>query len=238
MTKHKTIPALTQAEIQAKVLQCALFSHLPEKHLNKLLKNTRVISLQEKEKMFLQGQAANEFFLVVSGELKLALTSSMGQEKILHILKPGHTFAEALMFLEKPKYPASTTAITECVVLAFQNNFYKSILTSSPDACFGIMGEYSHRILSLISEIESLTTQNATFRVVRYLLQEIPSNQIGSTSIELQTPKHAIASRLSVTPETLSRILAKLKKQGAIDVSDKRVVIKNIDRMRKLLDQA
>lgn len=236
MTKPKY--SLDQPLIRKQILACSLFSHLPDASMDSFLKSTRIEVLSEKQQMFTQGQAADEFFLVIKGELKLAITSSMGQEKILHILQAGDTFAEALMFLEKPKYPATVTAIVESVVIAFPNRIYKSILIDSPAACFGILGEYSHRIRGLISDIEALTTQNATFRVVRYLLKEIPQNQLGATSIELSTPKNAIASRLSVTPETLSRILSKLKREGAIEVTDKRVTLKNIDWMRDFLDKS
>ena len=54
MTKRKTILSLTQPEIREKILQCALFSHLSEEHLNKILKSTKVVTLQEKEKLFLK----------------------------------------------------------------------------------------------------------------------------------------------------------------------------------------
>ena len=114
---------------------------------------------------------------------------------------------------------------------------YKTLLAQSPDACFGILGEYSQRIRNLVGEIESLTTHNATFRVVRFLLKEIPENQSTATSVQLSTPKHAIASRLSITPETLSRILAKLKNQGVIHVTEKRLVLNDISWMRDFISQ-
>ena len=225
-------------DVRTIMLNCALFNQLSNEQINAMVDAVRVIECKEKEYLLRQGQAATEFFLVVNGELKLALTSRLGQEKILHILKPGDSFAEALMFLQKPNYPATATALSSSCVLAFPNKLYKSLLGKSPDACFGILGQYSHRIRNLVSEIEALTTHNATYRVVRYLLTEIPRSELGSPSVMLRTPKHAIASRLSITPETLSRILSKLKSDGVIEISEKRVKLCDVERMQKFIDES
>ena len=226
------------SDVRTAMLSSALFNQLSTKQIDKMIGVARVIKCKEKEDLLRQGQPAVDFFLVASGELKLALTSRLGQEKILHILQPGDTFAEALMFLKKPFYPATATALMPSCVLAFPNKLYKSMLGESPDACFGILGQYSLRIRNLISEIEALTTHNATYRVVRYLLNEIPRSELGSSAVTLRTPKHAIASRLSITPETLSRILSKLKSEGAIEISEKRVKLRDVDKMRKFVDES
>jgi CRP-like cAMP-binding protein len=74
--------------------------------------------------------------------------------------------------------------------------------------------------------------------VVQYLLKEIPSNQISATSVKLRAPKNVIAARLAITPETLSRILSKLKRDSIIEVSDKQVILHDIDWMRKFVSDA
>ncbi len=229
---------IDSSEVRKAIINCDLFKQLSTHKLDELLGQSRVIELDEGEILIHQGQPAAEFFLMLDGEMKLAATSQMGLEKILHIIKPGHTFAEVMMFLEKPAYPVNAQALLPSRVVAFPNKLYKSMLGESIDACFNVLADYSVRIRHLVGEIEALTLHNATFRVIYYLLQEIPSHQYGSTSVELRTPKHAIASRLSMTPETLSRIFSKLKRDGVIDVSDKRVILLDVDWMRKFISKS
>lgn len=45
-------------------------------------------------------------------------------------------------------------------------------------------------------------------------------------------------SRLAITPETLSRILSKLKRDGIIQVSDKQVTLLDIGWLRKFVTEA
>ncbi|MCP3951420.1 MAG: Crp/Fnr family transcriptional regulator [Desulfobacterales bacterium] len=220
------------------VLECPLFNQFSTEKVDSILGCSRLVDLAEGEFLVQQGDPANEFFLVLSGELKLATSSSTGQEKILHIIHPGQTFAEVLMFLGKPRYPASVEALVKTRLIGFSSDSYKSVLAESIDACFGLLGEFALRNRQLVGEIEALTLYNATFRVVQYLLKEIPSNQHDATSVKLRAPKNVIASRLAITPETLSRILSKLKRDGIIQVSDKQVTLQNIDWMRKFVADA
>ena len=219
-------------------LECSLFNQFSEEKVDRLLSRSRLVDLDEGEFLVQQRDPAVEFFLVLSGELKLATSSSTGQEKILHIIHPGQTFAEVLMFLGKPRFPASVEALEKSEVVAFPSELYKTMLSDSIDACFGLLGEFALRNRQLVGEIEALTLYNATFRVVQYLLREIPAEQNATTYVQLRAPKNVIASRLAITPETLSRILSKLKRDGVIEVSDKQVTLHDVGWMRNFVSGA
>ena len=75
------------------------------------------------------------------------------------------------------------------------------------------MAQMSRRLHWQIAEIDRLTLHNAAFRVIAYLLDQVPSTDLDSSVIHLDTPKHVIASRLSITPETLSRSFASMHKR-------------------------
>lgn len=228
----------TNQKIQEAVLECSLFQQFASEKVDQLLARARLVGLLEGEFLVQQGEPAEEFFLLIDGELKLATSSSNGQEKILHIIHPGQTFAEVLMFLGKPMFPASVEALENSRVIAFPSALYKSMLSESIDACFRLLGEFALRNRQLVGEIEALTLYNATFRVVQYLLREIPEGQCEAASVQLRAPKNVIASRLAITPETLSRILSKLKREGVISVSDKQVTLHDIAWMQQFVANA
>ena len=58
------------------------------------------------------------------------------------------------------------------------------------------------------------------------------STHLGASEIHLVTPKHAIASRLSITPETLSRTFARLGRDGYLQIEDNTVRIQDIEKLR------
>ena len=82
-----------------------LFASLSPAQLERVAKKARHVHLDEGKVLFSQGDPADRFFFLLKGQVKLYRLSAEGNEKIIEIVGPGHTFAEALMFLSRPRYP-------------------------------------------------------------------------------------------------------------------------------------
>lgn len=222
-----------RSELLPLMTRCLLFSELKAAQIDSVLEHTRVVDLREGETLFEQQQPAREFFLLERGQIKLARYSSDGNEKIIDLISPGGTFAEAVMFAKQPAYPVTAVAITRSRVLCFSAPTYIDILRQSNEACFAVMAQMSRRLHGHIAEIDRLTLHSATFRVVCYLLDQVPSTHTGVPEVQLDTPKHVIAARLSITPETLSRSFSKLSREGLIKVHDNAITLTDVEQLRR-----
>ena len=105
------------------------------------------------------------------------------------------------------------------------------MLKESVDTCFVVLGSMSQRLRTLLREIDEISLHSATGRVATYLL-EYASDQ--SDTFKLPVAKQVIASRLSVKPETFSRIVKNLSNQGVIHIDGSLVTIHD----RKALQMA
>lgn len=220
-------------ELLAQLRKCDLFSGLTDDQFERVQQHSRLVGLAADEMLFEQSQAAHEFFLLIEGQVKLARFSPEGNEKIIDIIYPGFTFAEAIMFARQPTYPVTSVALMASRVICFSAQAYTEVLHESTDACFSIMAQLSRRLHGHVAEIDRLTLHSATFRVVSYLLDQLPSTRQGAPQIQLDTPKHVIAARLSITPETLSRSFAKLNRDGLIQVKDNAILLNDVARLRQ-----
>lgn len=212
--------------------KCLLFASLNAVDFDRILSRTRLISLDEGDMLFKQQEPAKEIFLLRSGQVKLALISPEGHEKVIDLIAPGQTFAEAIMFAGSHVYPVTATALVDSEVWAIEASTYEAILRESTTACFAVMAQMSRRLHWQIAELDRLTLHNAAFRVVAYLLDQLPSTHLESAEVRLDTAKHVIASRLSITPETLSRTFARLSRDGLITIEDNSVRIHDIEKLR------
>ncbi len=86
-----------------------------------------------------------------------------------------------------------------------------------------------------ITDIDNLTLHNATYRLVVYLLEQLPEGAMALSSIHLGATKSIIASRLSIKPETFSRILLRMSKQGLIEVHGNDITLVDVIGLRELL---
>jgi CRP-like cAMP-binding protein len=157
--------------------------------------------------------------------------SPEGKEKVVEIMEAGSTFAEALMFMDQPHYPVTATALTPSRVIAINCREYKAMLRESIDSCFLLLGSMSFRLHGLIREIDALSLDTGTVRTVAYLLHQAPPDR---TSFELQVAKSVIASRLSVKPETFSRILKSLHESEIVTIEGRFVTIHDRDAMTSI----
>jgi CRP-like cAMP-binding protein len=223
------------AEIQEFMRNNPLFMDLENDDFIKVVENTTLCELKAGENLFRQQQPATELFLVVVGKMKLSLLSSEGSEKVVDIIHAGNTFAEALIFKGMSGYPLNADALSDVTLLRINAETFVDILKNSPDACFKVMACLTIRLHWLVNELDRLSLHNARYRLISYLLENIPVETTTATVVELSVAKHVIASRISVTPETFSRTLRLLSQDGLLEVHDEHIVLTNPSKLQKML---
>ncbi|VVM24709.1 hypothetical protein BSPWISOXPB_257 [uncultured Gammaproteobacteria bacterium] len=102
---------MLSAEHQKTLQTNALFADFTMNELAQISQSTVFVRVASQQRLFEQGQTAKDFFLLVDGKIKLAFLSSEGFEKVVDVIHPGHSFAEAVMFLGKKRYPLNATAL-------------------------------------------------------------------------------------------------------------------------------
>lgn len=211
-----------------------LFNSIETSALDEVLQTSRTLNLSPEQHIFMQGEEADHFYLVAEGQVKLTRLTMEGNEKVIEILQPGQSFAEAIMFMRAHSYPVTATTLSQARVFAFKSQAFMHILEKHPDVCQSLLGNLAMRLRRQLQEIENLTMKNASYRVVNFFKNELDKNgNQDETVIRLNVQKQVIASRLSIQPETLSRILANLKKQGIAESEGRDILIKDVQALRE-----
>lgn len=211
--------------------QSFMFARLAEQQLDRVVQHAVRIHLDEGEMLFQQNDRADRFYMVLRGQIKLFRLGPNGNEKVIEIVTPCSTFAEALMFLDRPSFPVGAQALQPAEVISIDAKDFARMLRESIDTCFMLMGDMSQRLRGLIQEIDDLSLNSATCRVAAYLVtKSSPSDK----AFNLEIPKQTLASRLSVKPETFSRIIRNLSDQGILAVHGSRVEISDRDRLQEV----
>ncbi|MBF0158910.1 MAG: Crp/Fnr family transcriptional regulator [Magnetococcales bacterium] len=214
-----------------------LFVGLSDDQMRHVVQNVQLHRLSEGELLFDNNQQAERFFFLHRGQIKLYRISPSGQEKIIEFVKPGEFFAVAVMFMERTYYPVCASALMSTHLYSFDNRPFITTLRESPETCFRVMAEMSKRLRCQVGEIDSLSLQSARSRLVDYLLQQIAASKVvGTTSFSLSAPKKLIASRLSIQPETFSRLLNGLQQEGLITVDKNMILVHDIQALRNCLE--
>jgi CRP-like cAMP-binding protein len=134
--------------------------------------------------------------------------------------------------MRETKYPVTAEALSNSTVLRIPNQSYLDLLCDNPDACMRLLSDVSRHLHARVREIERLTIQNARSRLSSYLIDHIVESNDDEATVRLDLPRHIIASRLSITPETLSRLFRVMSDDGILTVDDRLIFVHSLTRLR------
>lgn len=223
---------------------CELLKQVPLLHglspadLPRFARGAREMRVVKNEVLFHRGDACLGFHFLIAGQVKLAFTSADGHEKVIEIIRPGQTFGEAVMFMDKP-YVVMAQALTDCTLLHVSKNVVFEEMAHEPMFCRKLIAGLSQRLHHLIADVETYSLRNGRDRIIGYLLREEeldgdPTPR-GRVSIRLPTSKGTIASRLNLTQEHFSRVLHEMIDTGLIEVEGRTIHIVDIEKLRETL---
>jgi CRP/FNR family transcriptional regulator len=182
-------------------------------------------SWRKGERIFSEDDEGTGFYMVAAGRVKIFKVSLDGKEQILHLLGPGESFGEVSVFTGQG-FPADAVTSAQSVLLFFPRLAFIALIRKDPALALNMMAQLSLRLRQFAGLIEDLSLKEVPGRLAKYLLYL--SDQKGGGEMSLDVSKGQLASLLGTIPETLSRILAKMKRQGLIGLRGAQIRI--IDR--------
>jgi len=203
-----------------------LFQGLSEQYYDELAMIVVDQEFQRGGLVFSEGDAGNGFYVIIDGKVKIFKLSFDGKEQILHILGPGEPFAEVAVFTGST-YPANAIALEKSRLFFFPRKAFVELIAKQPALAMNMLATLSLRLKQFAHMIEALSLKEVPGRLAAYILVDRKQNSTGQ-SIKLAVSKTQLASLLGTIPETLSRILAKMNKQGLIEIDGSTITI--IDR--------
>ncbi len=195
--------------------QTYLFRDLTDGQLAEVVAESRTLELADGRWLYRQGEPAERFYIVREGQIALFRQSAEGRESIIAIVGADEVFAEELLVVAEARYDLNARAVGDSTLVSVDRRAFRSFVEGSASLGFRLMGTLYRRQQMLLDHVERLTLQDATQRLMAYLLDQVGSDETGDASgakrLRLALPKSTLAAHLSIQPETLSRILARLK---------------------------
>lgn len=213
---HQVAKGLNQGSGLLMLRQHPLFQSLSERDFESVAREVRRRELGRGEVLYEQDSDAHYFYFVVSGRARLYRLDSTGHERTLDSHGAGECFADVMIYAEPARYACYAEPLRRSQFLAIPTDTYREVIMRDPAYTEVLLRQYADRMYKRFRDLEVMTVRSGTERVVRYLLDFIPENQRYNIEIELPLPQCQIATRLSMQPETLSRLLRDLASQGLL----------------------
>jgi CRP-like cAMP-binding protein len=209
--------------------QVFLFSNFNDAEINLLIDISEKLNLEKNTTLFSDGDKAQNFYIVIDGCVKVFKLSPDGNEQTLHILFGGDLLAEAAIF-DQQKYPATCKAIKPSSLLKISRQDFLNIILSNPELSLKMMSAYSKKLRGFVKTIETLSMNDVKQRLAKYILSNSKNN-----IFYLDISKKELASLLGTIPETISRSLNYLKKQGYLLEKSKEIQILDLEAIKSFI---
>jgi CRP-like cAMP-binding protein len=211
-----------------------LFSDIQRPELERLAQGCQLRRFERGEMVFRMGEACDAFHVVVVGQVKLFVLSPAGQEKVIELVGPGASFAEALMFLSKPCM-VNAQALADSLLLSVQRQSVLDELQRDNRFAMRMLAGLSRRLHGLVHDVQAYALQTGVQRVIGYLLRDYAAEDAAGPAevltVSLPVSKATVASRLSLTPEYFSRVLRELEDARLIEVDKRHIRILDVRRL-------
>ena len=210
-----------------------LFQEMRAPELQRLAQGSQLREFARGADIFRIGDPCDEFHVTVSGQVKLFAISPAGQEKIIELVGPGNSFAEALMFMQRP-YIINAQALTDTLLLSVTRAAVMHEIQGDAQFCMRMLAGLSRRLHGLVNDVQAYSLHSGVERVIGYLMRDLPEEGgEAAASVLLPVSKASIASRLSMTPEYFSKVLRELEDQGLIEVDKREIRLLDVKRLSR-----
>lgn len=200
-----------------------LFEGLPKKQHAALADISVRLSYEKGQKIFSEGDEGTGFFVILNGYVKIFKVSSEGKEQIYHVFGRDESFGEVAVFTGHG-FPAEAEAISPTTALFFPRVDFVRLLRDEPSLALNMLAVLSWRLRKFSKLIEDLSLKEVPGRLAAYLIH-LSTIEGNSLDLSLDFPKSQLASLLGTIPETLSRIITRMTREGLIRTEGSRICI-------------
>lgn len=189
-----------------------LFAALDREGIAALLDGSTVCTHRRDEVLFRQGDPAERFYVVLAGRVALHLRDKSGRESIIEVVKPGDSFGEEAVF-DRGRFAFGARAIEQIRTVRVPAEAFLKTLADDFRFATMVMASMSAHLHCLVKQVGELKLKTTEQRIASYLLS-LATESAGPAVIELPYDKRILASELSMTPESFSRALGRLRDVG------------------------
>jgi len=200
-----------------------------EAAMRRLLRVSFIQSLPRAAVIFAQDEHADFVHVVLEGSIGLTARAEDGAQTVVEIFRTGEVLLVPAVVLRLP-YLASAQALTDVRIMLIPGEAFRAALAEDPDMARATIDLLARHWRLMVDQVVDLKLRPAERRVARFLARRIPEEGGGGTA-ELPEARQAIAARLGMTPETLSRTLHAMEKDGLVRGAGKLVDVPDRERL-------
>ncbi len=211
-----------------KIEEIPMFANLNKKFHKKLYNSIHIRHFRQNSIVFYEGDCSDYLHILLDGQVRLYKTSPKDHIVQIHRITAPATIGEYAC-LEQVAFPATCEFISERGTIGLLHFKHLTEYLQDLDFTLGLLKSMTNKVMMLSSLVHKETILSSEAKVADLILNE--------SDIFNRVKNNEIASILNITPETLSRILTKMKKEEIIGIKKHQVDIYNFEALNIIVEK-
>ena len=191
------------------------------------------VSFARGEVLFLQGQPSSNLFSLKRGMVKICSHTPDGREQIVGLSIPGNLLV-GVQSMNDARHAYTAMAVTPVSACRINHRTLLDRVQSRPDVAMRLIHAANAQLAHSRALMEVLGHKCASAKIASFILLMTSKSDPGERRFSMPFSRMEMASILGLSEETVCRLMANLKRAGAIHAPRGKIEIRDWDHLQAI----
>jgi len=212
-----------------------IFCDLDPEALDQLCRYAKHSSLKRGATIVSKGDPGNSLIAVISGTVKISISSPDGRSAILNLIGPGEIFGEVAV-LDGLARTADATANTNCEIYVIDRREFLPFVRSQPALAMKFIELLCTRLRWTSDQVEEVILQDLPGRLASALLRLTEKHKLAQGGRTIAITQQEISEMVGMTRESINKQLRAWATRNLVRLEHGAIVVLNAGMLRELAE--
>ena len=212
-----------------------IFADLEPEAFEQLCRYARHSTLKRGGTLFSKGDPGNSLYAVISGTVKMSVSSPDGRNAILNIIGPGEIFGEMALLTGRTR-SADAIANSNCELFVIDRREFIPFVKSQPTLAMKFIELLCERLRVTSDQVEQIILQNLPGRLASALLRLTEKHKLEPQGRTIAITQQEISEMVGMTRESINKQLRAWASRDLVRLEHGAIVVLNAGMLRELAE--
>ncbi len=212
-----------------------IFSDLDPEALDQLCRYAKHTTLKRGTTIVSKGDPGNSLIVVISGTIKISVSSPDGRSAILNLIGPGEIFGEVAVLDGKAR-TADATANSNCEIYVIDRRDFIPFVRSQPALAMKFIELLCTRLRWTSDQVEEVILQNLPGRLASALLRLTEKHKLAPAGRTIAITQQEISEMVGMTRESINKQLRAWAARNWVRLEHGVIVVLDVASLRELVE--
>ena len=209
------------------------FADLAPEAFEQLCRYAKHSTLKRGASICSKGDPGNSLIAVITGTVKISVSSANGRSAILNLIGPGEIFGEIAVLDGQPR-TADATANTNCEIFVIDRREFIPFVRSQPALAMKFIELLCTRLRRTSDQVEQIILQNLPGRLASALIRLTEKHKAEPQGRTIAVTQQEISEMVGMTRESVNKQLRAWAAHNWVRLEHGAIVVLNVEMLREL----